>query len=211
MKQAEKRFESFEFRADDKKEMTVSGYAALFNRKTTIETMIGSFDEEIAPGAFSSSISGGDVRALWSHNTDIVIGRTKNGSLKLSEDERGLKFELTLPNTTAGRDAYELIKRGDVSGVSFGFRVKAEEWQHGENDKPDTRRLLDVELLEISPVAFPAYEATSVSARASEEALKEAQTRWAHDQRHLEKLRESLDMRDRRFKLSRFRGPGYIH
>lgn len=211
MKKTEKRFETKEFRAISDKEMTIGGYAAVFNTKTTIETFIGSFDEEIAPGAFRTSIASGDVRALWSHNTDIVIGSTKNGSLKLSEDNVGLQFELKLPNTTDGRDAYELIKEQYVTGVSFGFRVKKEEWTKGKGDESDSRRILDVELLEISPVAFPAYEASTVAARSSEEALKEIQTKWAFEQKGLQELRDAFENKMRRIKLASFGSSRYIH
>lgn len=203
MKPIEKRFESHEFRAIEGKDMTVGGYAAVFNRAVKIETYVGAFNEEIAPGAFSSSIAGGDIRALWSHNTDIVIGRTKNGSLTLREDNVGLAFELTMPNTTDGKNAYELIRGGYVTGVSFGFSIKKEEWRKADKGELDNRRILDVELFEISPTAFPAYEQTSVAARSTEEALKEAQTKWAFEQRDAQERMRALDFKEKKFKLAR--------
>lgn len=216
MKDIEKRFQTSEFRATEGKEMTVGGYAAMFNRSTVIETFLGSFEEEIAPGAFAKSIKEGDVRALWSHDTSIVIGRTKNGSLNLWEDDTGLRFELKLANTQAGRDAYELIRGGYVSGVSFGFRVKSDQWTEGEKGQNDKRKLLDVELFEVSPVAYPAYESTSVSARSSgEEALKEYQVRRAFEKKEqeetLSKLRASLEVKELKQSLLKKALFRYIH
>lgn len=203
MKPVEKRFETHEFRAIDGKDMTVGGYAAVFNRAVKIDTFVGAFNEEIAPGAFASSINGGDIRALWSHNTDIVIGRTKNGSLSLREDSVGLGFELTLPNTTDGKDAYELIRGGYVTGVSFGFSIKKEEWRKGDKGELDNRRILDVELFEISPCAFPAYSETSVAARSTEQVFKEVQTQWAFDQKEIQDREAAILLREKKFKLAR--------
>ena len=137
-------------RAVDENTRVISGYAAVFNRVAKITERL---HEKIAPGAFKNSL-GGDIRALWSHNTDIVLGRTVNDTLKLSEDDQGLKFELSLPDTSAGRDAFTLIKRGDVSGVSFGFGVKKDSWDRGSDGQPHTRTLVDVDLLEISPTTI---------------------------------------------------------
>lgn len=174
------------FREADEAERKVSGYAAIFNSEARLAEILV---EKIAPGAFKSSMQN-DVRALWGHDTNKIIGRTTNGTLKLEEDERGLRFDLILPDTVDGKDAFTLIKRGDVTGVSFGFRVKKDQWEKGEEGKPHVRTLLDVDLLEISPCAFPAYEDTSVSARSALELIKEKEVEWAHEQR--EKQRESV-------------------
>lgn len=215
MKDIEKRFQVLEFRATEGKEMTVGGYAAMFNRATVIETFLGSFEEEIAPGAFKKSIEGGDIRALWSHDTSVVIGRTKNQTLQLWEDDKGLGFELKLANTQAGRDAYELIRGGYVSGVSFGFRVRSDQWTEGQKGEMDKRKLLDVELFEVSPVAYPAYDSTSVSARSSEEALKEFQVKRAFEQKEkeetLSKLRASLEVKELKQRLLQKKLLRYIH
>lgn len=135
----------------------LSGYAATFGT----ETNIGGFREKIAPGAFTKSLaSGRDILALLDHRADALLGRTKSGTLKLFEDDKGLAFELRLPDTQAGRDLVALAERGDVGGMSFGFIAEDEAW-NGE-----TRELRQVDLREVSVVqAFPAYQQTEISLR----------------------------------------------
>lgn len=135
----------------------LTGYAAVFEQ----ETRIGGFTERIKPGAFRESLaSGRDVLALLDHRSDVLLGRTKSGTLKLSEDAKGLAFELTLPDTQAGRDLVALAERSDLGGMSFGFRVLDEDWNG------DTRELRAVELHEISVVqSWPAYQQTEISLR----------------------------------------------
>ena len=135
------------------------GYAALFGQ----ETRIADFHEQIAPGAFAGSLSAGkDILALVDHDTGKVLARTKSGTLRLSEDERGLKFEIQMPDTSLGRDLLTMAERSDLGGMSFGFSVNPE----GEEWRGDRRTLRNVTLHEISVVqSFPAYEGTSVSAR----------------------------------------------
>jgi uncharacterized protein len=144
--------------------VVISGYAAVFNSKT----MIGDwFEEVISPGAFARSISeNGDVRALFNHNWDNVLGRTKNGTLRLEEDERGLKFEVELPNTSVARDLAESMRRGDINQCSFGFWATGETWDY--SIEPAVRTINEVELYEISVVSIPAYEDTEVSLRSKE-------------------------------------------
>ena len=136
---------------------TLTGYAAVFGA----ETRIGSFSERIAPGAFATSLaSGRDVLALLDHRTDVLLGRTRSGTLTLREDAKGLRFELQVPDTQPGRDLIALAERGDLGGMSFGFRAVDEAWQG------DTRELRAVELHEISVVqSWPAYQQTEISLR----------------------------------------------
>lgn len=143
----------------------ITGYAAMFNK---MSQDLGGFRELILPGAFAESIEKNDVRALWSHNIDMPLGRTSNGSLKLEENTRGLKFTLNLPDTQIGRDAFTYISRGDVKGMSFGFNLLPDgyEWQYKE-DNSIQLVLKRVHLLEVSPTAFPAYEQTEVWARSN--------------------------------------------
>lgn len=135
----------------------LSGYAAVFQS----ETRIGEFTERIAPGAFRDTLaSGRDVLALADHDQRSVLGRTKSGTLTLSEDGHGLAYTLTLPDTQAGRDIAALAARGDLGGMSFGFIATDETWTG------TTRELRAVELHEISVVqAWPAYQATSINLR----------------------------------------------
>jgi HK97 family phage prohead protease len=138
--------------------MTLRGYAAVFNSPSQPLP----FTETIAQGAFRDSLnSRNDVKLLWNHDTGTVLGSTRAGTLKLSEDTHGLLVEANLPDTQAGRDAATLIKRGDVNAFSFGFRVatNGDEWPSA-----DQRILKRVNVHEVSLVAFPAYTATEGTA-----------------------------------------------
>jgi HK97 family phage prohead protease len=136
--------------------MTFEGYAAVFNSPSEPLPFI----ERIAPGAFKRSIdSRNDIKFLWNHDTGMILGSTRAGTMKLYEDARGLKVVAQLPNTTAGRDAAELLRRGDVDSMSFGFSVP----QGGDDWSADgsERTLNSVRLHEVSIVAFPAYSGTA--------------------------------------------------
>jgi HK97 family phage prohead protease len=136
--------------------MTFEGYAALFDSPS--EPL--PFTERIAPGAFTRSLkSRNDIKMLWNHSTSEVLGSTRANTLRLTEDDRGLKVWAMLPNTTTGRDAAELIRRGDVDSMSFGFSIPrgGDSWSTDGSE----RTLKEVRLHEVSVVAFPAYEATA--------------------------------------------------
>jgi len=136
--------------------MTFEGYAALFDSPS--EPL--PFTERIAPGAFTRSLkSRNDIKMLWNHSTSEVLGSTRAGTMKLYEDDRGLKVWAMLPNTTTGRDAAELIRRGDVDSMSFGFSVPSggDSWSADGSE----RTLQEVRLHEVSVVAFPAYSETA--------------------------------------------------
>jgi HK97 family phage prohead protease len=139
--------------------MTLRGYAAVFNSPSQPLPFI----ETIERGAFSDSLkSRNDVKLLWNHDTGIVLGSTRAGTLRLMEDERGLMVEADLPDTQAGRDAATLIQRGDVTAFSFGFRIPAggDVWRSASE-----RVLKRVNVHEVSVgVAFPAYTATDGTA-----------------------------------------------
>jgi HK97 family phage prohead protease len=151
---------------------TFSGYAALFNSPS--EPL--PFTEVIAPGAFKRSLrSRNDVKMLWNHDSGSVLASTRSGTLSLVEDERGLKVTAVLPDTTAGRDARELISKGIVDAMSFGFSVPS----GGDSWSTDgsTRTLKSVRLHEVSVVAWPAYAATggTVSVRALDKVAQRAE------------------------------------
>ena len=150
---------------------TITGIAAVFNSKTVIGDL---WVEQIAPTAFDKALSNpDDVRALYNHNHDAVLGRTTSHTLRLSKTSRGLRYEIDLPDTAVARDVRSLIARGNVSGSSFGFHVLADEW----DDRPvrvgklPVRTITNVELLDVSPVTYPAYVTTSVATRATASAL----------------------------------------
>ena len=137
----------------------ISGHAALYGSEAVIA---GLFRETILPGAFTAAIGRDDVRCLFNHSPDYVLGRTKSGTLTLSEDARGLRYDVVLPDTVWARDLYTSIQRQDVSQSSFSFVATQESWVQGSLP---LRQIHDVQLFDVSPVAFPAYEATTVSAR----------------------------------------------
>ena len=138
--------------------MTFEGYAAVFNSRSE---NLGGFTEFVAPGAFTRSLkTRNDVKLLWNHDSGQVLGSTRARTLTLTEDARGLKVSALLPNTQLGRDTAELLKRGDVDAMSFGFNVIKDKW----NAQGDERTLEAVRLFEVSIVAFPAYSATGGTA-----------------------------------------------
>lgn len=150
---------SFEIRESETGGMLFEGYAAVFNSPS--EPL--PFTERIAPGAFRGSLKQrNDIKMLWNHDTGAVLGSTRAKTLELYEDEKGLRVRAQLPNTTLGRDTAELIRRGDVNAMSFGFSVA----QNGDswNDAGTERTLTKVRLHEVSIVAFPAYTATAGTA-----------------------------------------------
>jgi len=140
----------------DSKRATISGYAAVFDQDTAL---FDGFYERVAKGAFSNTIANDDVRALWNHNDDFVLGRLKNGTLKLAEDDHGLRYEILPPDTEWAKGLVAQIKRGDVDQASFGFNI---EEQIKRNEGTNVYRTLKrVRLFDISPVTFPAYPTTS--------------------------------------------------
>lgn len=139
----------------------LEGYAAMFGM---VSGDLGGFREQIAPGAFKRSINDkADVRALWNHDPNFVLGRSQSDTLALSEDDKGLKVTITPPNTQWANDLMVSIERGDVSQMSFGFRVVKDSWQ--TDDRQNLRTLEEVDLFDVSPVTFPAYPQTSIQTR----------------------------------------------
>jgi HK97 family phage prohead protease len=175
-------------------ERRISGYAAVFNK---FSELMWDFREKIKPGAFAESLQQNDIKAFWAHNSDLILGRNKAGNLKLREDETGLYFDLDLPDTTLGRDAFELVRTGIVSQMSFGFVVQAENWVRGTENEPHIRTLEKIELHEISPVAFPAYPDTTVIARSTMNEMKKRQSVWGCNPAYnLQNARAALALRE---------------
>lgn len=156
--------QEIEIREDDDGTRTLSGYAVKWEKKSHVLGYFYKFREQFQKGAFTESLQNDDQRFLWSHDTSKVLGRTKNNTLRLQEDDIGLRFELDLPDTTLGDDTYKSIKRGDVDGVSFGFRVEDDELQEPDDDLA-LRTVKKAKLMEVSAVAFPAYPDSEVQAR----------------------------------------------
>lgn len=169
---------------DEDGELYVEGYFSVFNSSYVI---MDGVTETVAPGAFSDTL-GEDIRALTNHDTTLVLGRSKAGTLALREDSHGLWGSIRINQAdTDAMNLYNRVKRGDVDQCSFGFFILAEERRVLENGDVQYV-ILKVRLVEVSVVTFPAYEDTSVSARARQE---EDIRRMAFAERK-EKLREKL-------------------
>lgn len=145
-----------EVRAAGDDALVIEGYAANFEQVTDL----GYFKEQIARGAFDEVMED-DVRLLLNHD-GAPLARTKNGTLELSVDESGLKYRAALADTQDGRDLYKLIKRGDISQSSFAFTIQDQEWNESRTMRTVTKM---ARLLDVSPVTYPAYPTTTVSAR----------------------------------------------
>ena len=147
---------------EDGEDLFIEGYFAVFN--STYELWPGA-TESIAPGAFNDSISD-DVRALYNHNSDIVLGRTSAGTMEIKQDSHGLWGRIRVNrNDSDAMNAYARIARGDITGCSFGFDIAAQETDYRDDGSIHWTITKVSPLYEISPCTFPAYQETVVSAR----------------------------------------------
>jgi HK97 family phage prohead protease len=175
----------------------IRGHAAVFNKMS--DDMFG-FRERIRPGAFAKTLTKNpDVRALFNHDPNNILGRTKSGTLKVSEDDKGLFYEIDPPDTTVARDLMESLKRGDVDQSSFGFYVITDEW-HKENGQM-VRELVELDLHngDVSPVTYPAYPQTKAEARAAmwpeglpDEVRELLEPKSTEEDRQIEELRSKV-------------------
>jgi hypothetical protein len=170
MLKLEKRTYNVELREENREGTPVlAGYAANFDSPSQD---LGGFVETISRGAFSKTILEADVRALFNHDNNFVLGRNKAGTLTMREDNNGLFVEIVPPDTTWARDLMTSVKRGDISQMSFQFQALRDEW----NDDHTRRNLKEVKLFDVSLVTFPAYESTSIGVqyRSLEQYIEEA-------------------------------------
>ena len=161
---------SFSFKIDETEGRKMTGHAAVFNEVAEIG---GWFREQVEPGAFKASIKKDDVRALFNHDENYVLGRNTAGTLKMREDDRGLRVDITPPDTQFARDLAVSIERGDINQMSFAFEVLEEEWIRGEKKNLDLRKIKKVRLFDVSPVTFPAYDGTDIALRSHKAWKKE--------------------------------------
>jgi len=174
--EVERRAVPAELRADPTGKK-IQGYAALFGSLSEVlqSEDLGGFREILLPGCFRSALAGADVRALFNHDANMILGRTAAGTLRLKEDTRGLAFEIDLPDTQAARDLMVSMKRGDVNQCSFGFNVA----EGGDTWRKNSagvwiRSIKKIEkLYDVSPVTFPAYQETSCAVRSRFDLLKD--------------------------------------
>ena len=149
----------------------LSGYAAVFNA----EASLGPFVEKIRPGAFAASLgSGKDIRALVDHDPAKILGRTSAGTLRLGENDRGLWVSVDLPDTSYARDLAASVKRGDIKGMSFGFRVAPGGETFTKENGRTVRTLSAIDLFEVTATSVPAYSATALSVRVDPAAVARA-------------------------------------
>lgn len=164
-KELEKRTYNIEFRAsDDGDGRTVSGYAAVYR---SVSNELWGFEEVIEPGAFDNADLS-DVRALFNHDPNQILARTSSGTMQLVQDDTGLRYEFEMPDTTLGNDLLVMMKRGDISQSSFAFTIKEDSWEERDGALP-LRHIRQIDrVYDVSPVTYPAYEKTSVTARSWE-------------------------------------------
>lgn len=174
---------------DDNGNLAIEGYFAVFN---SIYQIAPGLSESIAPGAFDNTLSG-DIRALINHDTTLVLGRTKANTLQLRTDAHGLWGHIDInPNDTDAMNLYNRVQRGDVDQCSFGFNILNEETDFQEDGSVHWT-IKEVELFEVSPCTFPAYEETNIAARTKErdELLKRKSEAWK--EKMLKKLKGETD------------------
>jgi HK97 family phage prohead protease len=151
-----------EFRAAESGAGVLVGYAAVFNKRSQ---NLGGFVEVVDPAAFNKTLAdGGSVVARFNHNDDFLLGTTDAETVRLSVDGTGLRYEVDLPDTTAGRDVSYLAKRGDLRFSSFAFRTIDDDWGFTEDDFP-LRTLREVQLMDVAPVVNPAYRDSTTGLR----------------------------------------------
>ena len=152
--------EPVEFRASGDK-LIAGGYAYVFGKRSQ---NLGGFVEQVAPGFGKKSLQEQDVRALFNHDPNMILGRLGAGTLRMEEDSTGGAYEIDLPDTTVGRDVAKLLERQDVAGSSFGFRTIEDDWSETEQGFP-LRTLKQGSLRDVGPVTFPAYTDSSSALR----------------------------------------------
>lgn len=148
----------FEIREKPTGGVVIDGHAAVFGK---LSENLGGFVEQVRAGAFTDTIPTADVRALFNHDSNLILGRTAAGTLRIAEDSLGLAYDFDLPDTTAGRDLQVSMERGDITQSSFGFFIEADSWGQ-TNDGYPMRTLERVSLHngDVSPVTYPAYHQT---------------------------------------------------
>lgn len=182
--------------AGGNKTSVLVGHAAVFNQ---LSEDLGGFREQVAPGAFAETIRVNDIRALFNHNPDYILGRNVSGTLRMEEDNTGLRIEIDVPDTQIGRDLMISVNRGDVSQMSFGFSVLPDGSSWSEDQSGTTiRTLRSVRLFDVSPVVYPAYPQTDIAVRSLDDWRKQkAQPQETHQNdiaRELRHLRMQLDL-----------------
>ena len=190
-------FSGFELRTDDGEKPKLVGYAALFNE---LSEPLGGFREKIKRGAFKKTLETDDIRMLFNHDPNYVLGRTGNDTLVLEEKTKGLYFEVTPPETSWAKDLIVSVKRGDLHQNSFGFYTIKDLW---DNSDPNNviRTLVEVQLFDTSIVTFPAYPKTSVKVRSAGDIYKQYLDELQENKSGESKWQERIAARKKKLEL----------
>jgi len=172
----------------------IEGHAAIFDSLSQDLGFLFPFKERIQKGAFKDSVERDDIRALWNHDPNYVLGRNRSGTLELKETGKGLKVRIHPPDTQWAKDLTQSIQRGDVSQMSFGFLVEKESWV--VEDGQDVRTLERVKLFDVSPVTFPAYLETDVGVRSALD---------SYDKYKEEKVNQAAEVEQKRTEFERLK------
>ena len=208
MKKETRQFAGGDVRAEARAEGSpaiITGYGAVFydpskpGTEYDLRSSWGGFVERIMPGAFDRAIRDDNVRALFNHDPNYIVGRSPN-TLKLSADATGLRYEILPPDTQFGRDLLTSIERGDIIGSSFSFSIDEENWREVRDQSTGVttvyREIRAVKLYDVGPVTFPAYEASTAGVR-SESDMDEARVRLEEFRARQRKASESVAIRAR--------------
>ena len=180
----------------------IEGHAAVFDSWSETLGGIFPFREIVRKGAFNESIGRDDIRALFNHDPNYVLGRNRAGTLELVEDEVGLRVRISPPDTSWAKDLQTSIRRGDITQMSIGFMVEEDDWS--TENGVDTRELRKVKLFDVSPVTYPAYTSTDVGVRAmqsydgykaecrSKEQAEENAAKQAREKERLSRLKTKI-------------------
>lgn len=190
-----------ELRADGDGPPRITGYAATFYREDDPGTQYqlwGGAYERVMPGAFDETLKRDDIRGLFNHDPASVLGRVKSGTMTLTVDDVGLRYEFTPADTTLYKDVAEMIRRGDVDGSSFGFSIVGEDVWYRDANNNEIRELRNVKLYDVGPVTFPAYAASTSEARS-------ARDQWAGESLRIDRERIERERQIRLTQLTTFR------
>jgi hypothetical protein len=163
--QIERRVIAAEIRAgaSDSGNKLIVGHGAVFNQEAEIWDGIY---EVVRAGAFLNTIQTADVRALKNHDPNFILGRNRAGTLRLSEDDAGLRYEIDVPDISYANDLYVSLQRGDITQSSYAFLPVKETWS-SRPDGSELRELMEVELFDVSPVTYPAFVGADAQARSA--------------------------------------------
>lgn len=185
---------------DTTNEPCIEGYASVFDSWSEELGGLDTFKEKVIKGAFTQTIKEDDIRALFNHDPNYVLGRNKADTLQLKEDDKGLHVRIIPPNAQWAKDLIVSINRGDITQMSFGFTVEQDKW--GFENGVDVRELLKVKLFDVSPVTFPAYSETECAVRSQKEVYKKRQAQKQEQERvESEKRKQQLSLKKQKINL----------